>query len=295
MFARPGKRLLFPYLSSHQLYCRLHLSRVDNKKAIYRSIRMLLSLPQLTELELNVFHSPAVTYISRCLLDLCNLHKITLRIVPEDDSLSPQLSPQLLALLGALLVRNPNLSHLTFLDSPINFSQLLHGVQSLDLKHVSIDSNCSCMEALVPHLQSLHSFEYLDSCQIIPGNGWCNILRKANVFPPKIKADCLDDPLLEYIHRHPGLTSLSLGWSERAEAVSNYLSQLLAQHCETLQYLAISTHTLDQILDTISGEINFLKCTKLREIVLIAANHKYFGHINCRLDLDSIGHASIST
>jgi hypothetical protein len=72
--------------------------------------------------------------------------------------------------------------------------------------------------------------------------------------------------------------------------MSNYLS-----HCETLQYLAITNHTLSRTLDTISGEVNFTKCTELQEIVLIAANFKRLGHHNSQLKFDSIGHVSISS
>ena len=95
-------------------------------------------------------------------------------------------------------------------------------------------------------------------------------ISQSNVFPSTIKVDSLDSKLVIYLTRHPGVVSLTIrdsGDSEWYDA----LSRVLVQHFEKLRYLALESCALSKLLSSTPNRLNFLKCTGIEEIVLIAA------------------------
>src|SRR3981081_3995059 len=79
IFAVSGKYSIFLHAIRVRFKSfRLLLSYNDSDWAIYRSTKILLSLPSLTELELGFADTTDLEYLIRCLAQLNGLHKLTL-------------------------------------------------------------------------------------------------------------------------------------------------------------------------------------------------------------------------
>jgi hypothetical protein len=228
---------------------------------------MISSLPQLAELEL--YWTRDMPYMFQCLLDIHSLRRLVLST--SDIFLSNSISR-----LGTFIARNPNLSHITLSStiSPFDISVLMQHIPSerpLKLQHLSMD-NCTNLKTLVPHVQSLQFFEFrLRSQSSIKTNEWCPIFCKANVFPSTIKVNSLDSELVVYLTRHPGVVSLTIGQSGDSEW-HDELSSVLVRHSEKLRYLALEGSALSKLLKATQNRVNFLRCTGIEEMVLVAAN-----------------------
>jgi hypothetical protein len=231
---------------------------------------MLLALPRLAELEIYVCRTADMSFISKCLLEVRNLDKIVLRIEPETRTF--YLPSQPVTCFRALIARNPNLSHLTVSSvavSPCDLSEPLRDVQPLRLQHITIGAHCSNLAALAPHIRSLRSFEFnaaLGHTQT--SNQWCPIFCDANVFPPTIKVDMLDSELITYLTRHPGVINFTIRQTSQP-VWYEALSQVLAQHSDSLRFLALTTQGLTAMLDAVQSEMNLLRCDNLREMVVL--------------------------
>ena len=235
---------------------------------------MVLSLPQLAELELYVCQTADMPYISRCLLGICNLNKLVLSVEHPVGNFNRPSQP--INSFGELISRNPNLSHFALLsttEGPHDLSTLLQHIppeRPLNLEHVSVGNNCTNLRALLPHIRSLHSFKfYFRQRSATNSNGWCLTLSEANVFPPTIDVELLDWELIKYLNRHPGVVSLTIQDTRRNIALCEALTKVLARHSENLRYLALSGWTLYTMLCAVRNETNLLRCSNLEEVVLI--------------------------
>lgn len=248
----------------------------ERKWVLYAWTRIISSLPQLAELELHCTsrHTP---HIARCLLGIHDLRKLVLW-PPNIRDISS------VSCFSTLIAHNPNLSHITlfpssgFLSSQFDMSVLMRDIPSdrpLKLEHLSIRSRFTNLEALVPHVQPLQSFEFRPVQSRGGGvkpNEWCPIFREANIFPLTIKVDSLDSELVMYLKRHPGVVSLTICQSTNSEWY-DALSRVLLRHSKKLRYLALESCVLSGLLASTGNRENVLKCTRIAEIVLIARNH----------------------
>ncbi|KIL57919.1 hypothetical protein M378DRAFT_171228 [Amanita muscaria Koide BX008] len=258
-------KLQLPYLRC----VRLFFPRSESNWATYHLTRMLTAFSQLTELELTIAVNVDMAYVAQCLRHLQGLRKLKLVILyvrrlgylpqPEINRFS------------RFIADNHNITHLTLRPCTRNFnlSELFLDVPSnrpLILEHVSCNDNCQNFEGLLPHIQSLSSFEF----QCDRSNTWCTTLSDAGIFPPTIKAYSLDPQITIYLMKHPGIVGLSIyeegGTMSAIEG--DQLCSILAQHSATLHYLKITSPNLTLMLRTLQNELNFKQCKNLREIVL---------------------------
>ncbi|KIL65360.1 hypothetical protein M378DRAFT_162307 [Amanita muscaria Koide BX008] len=246
---------------------RLLLDYNDSDWVIYRSTRILLSLPHFTELELGLADTTDVEYLVRCLEPLKGLHKLT--VLPKRISQWP---PSLLRCIAALISSNENLTHFDWrpLIAP-DFSALFCDVPThkpLKLHHLSSSRGCANFDALIPHIRSLTSVEF----GFKESNQWCISFSRAKIFPPIIKVELLDQELVTFISGHPGLVSLTIGSDSIMQGTGQRDSSLckaLTHHSETLKYLFFKSKTLAFILQNVENEANFqLSTGNLRELVL---------------------------
>ena len=198
---------------------RIKTPLVAKKWAFYHSTRILFTLPQLTELELDIDSNADIEYVAWCLTPLNCLRGFKVYISPIERQPRNRAPPELSSF-RSVIAHNPNLTHLHFqLNNcgSLNLSDLLGdipGDRPLRLDHVSLDRNCNNVEALLPHIRHLSSFEF-HSCPSsyhysFPVNVWCPTFSRAKLFPPTIKVTYLDEEFLTYLQRHPGMVSLSV-------------------------------------------------------------------------------------
>ncbi|KIL65357.1 hypothetical protein M378DRAFT_24141 [Amanita muscaria Koide BX008] len=236
----------------------------DSDWAIYRSTRILLSLPHVTELELGLADTTDVEYLVRCLEPLKGLHKLT--VLPN---WLVRWSPSVLGCIASLISSNENLTHFDWQPfiSP-DFSALFCDVPThkpLKLHHLSSSRGCTNFDALMPHIRSLTSVEFRDT----GSNRWCNSFSRAKIFPPIIKVKLLDQELVTFIEGHPGLVSLTIGAGSTIRGTDSSLCKALTYHSETLQHLFFKSEVLAFVLQNVENEAEFLLSTgNLRELVL---------------------------
>ncbi|KAM6495334.1 hypothetical protein JOM56_009957 [Amanita muscaria] len=234
------------------------------------STKILVSLQQLTELELAISDATDVDCLVRCLEPLTGLQKLSL--LPSMVTSSQARS------IGSLIARNKNLTHITCnwqTAQSFDLKELFCEVPAttpLKLEHVSFHGTCTNFEALLPHIQSLSSFDFHASER----NTWCPALIRAKIFPPMIKVDCLDSELVLCIGAHPRIVNFTV--SAYGVSVDAYpdsiqypsLFKALVQHTESLKYLFIHTEILPIMLQTPAERMSFLRCViNLQEMVLM--------------------------
>lgn len=248
--------------------CRLFIDSRERDWAMDHSAKVLLSLPQLTELELGISMYTDLEYVVRRLAPLNRLRKLTL--------LRATVTSFHIRSLSTLIAHNGNLTHLDYdllPNVPQDLAELFSDVSTdrpLRLYHMSLNSACTNFEALAPHVQSLFSFEYHSG----PRNPWCIPFVGAEVFPPTIKVESIDQNLITFIETHPGIASLSIATSRVPQDVvpeSLGLFQVLRPHTETLRRLSLNTKLFALSIQNTENEMSFLQCSKnLRELVLEA-------------------------
>lgn len=276
--ARRYASLLPDKLQLPHLRCvRLFFPRSESNWATYQLTRMLAAFPQLTELELTTAANVDMAHVAQCLKPLRGLRKLKLAILCVRRLKDfPHAVPEI-NYFGRFIADNHNLTHLTFRSSfthKFNLSELFLDVPSnrpLILEHFSCNDNCRNFEALLPHIQSISSFEF--QCDRPAGNTWCTTLSDAGIFPPTMTAHFLDPQLTMYLTKHPAIVGLSLfGEGATISTIeSDELCSILVQHSATLQYLKITSANLALMLRTLQNELNFKQCKNLREIALTRA------------------------
>ncbi|KAM6495341.1 hypothetical protein JOM56_009964 [Amanita muscaria] len=265
---------------------RLFVHARESDWSIYRSTRLLLSLPQLTELELTFSSDIDLTYLTKCLAHLNNLHKLSLPRTRGRISL-----PHTASLATALIAQNEHLTHFEYnwtIDVPFDLSLLFRDVPNfkpLRLLHLALNRTCTNFEVLIPHIQSLTSFQFYYG-----KNTWCNAFLRANVFPTTIKVECVDVELILFIREHPGIVNLSISnTSTRVEEIP--LFNVLCRHVQSLHHLCLNTTLLADMISNVEFEMDFLRCTdNLRELILLnGETMSYFTRIPSATYADKVG------
>lgn len=245
---------------------RLFIHSRESDWSIYRSTRLLLSLPQLTELELTFSSDTDLTYLTKCLAHLNQLHKLSLPRARGRISL-----PHTASLVTALIAQNEHLTHFEYdwrIDVPFDLSLLFRNVPNfkpLRLLHMALNSTCTNFKALVPHIQSLTSFQFHYG-----KNTWCNAFLRANVFPTTIKVERVDAELILFIREHPGIVNLSISNDTSLRLEEIPLFNVLCRHVQSLHHLCLNTTLLARMVSNVEFEMDFLRCTaNLRELILL--------------------------
>lgn len=244
---------------------RLFIDSRSRNWSIHRSTSLLLSLPKLTELELGISHDTDLEYTTKCLAPLNRLHKLSLLSATG-------ISPPHTCCLSPLIAQNENLTHFDYdwrPNVPYDLSLLFRDVpisKPLRLRHLSLNSTCMNLEAAVPHIHSLTSFEFHYG-----KNTWCDAFLRANVFPTTIKVERLDAELTLFIRRHPGIVSLSIFMdTPQRQPIETPLFDALYHQVNSLRHLCLTTEYLTRVLCNVDVEMDFLRCTNgLRELVLL--------------------------
>ena len=216
-----------------------------------------------------------VPYISKCLSDIRALRKLVLYLGTEYPD-RPRRCSQPESYFSQLIARNPDLTHLAVLiyASPIDLSKLLCDIPSdrpLKLEHVSIDDRSSNLESIVPHIPPLRSLEIRSRMGVYTRCSWYSVLSRENMFPPTLtfKALPLNPQLVAYLNSHPGIVSLSVDHEKYIAKWNSAISQVISQHAEKLEYLAVHGYALSVLLRNVQNELHLLRCSALREITLM--------------------------
>jgi hypothetical protein len=251
-------------------------------KSVLLNLRVLETLPSLTELDLT-FHSSnggleeefAVT-MGR----LHNLRKITVRIIPSDS-----VEQHRFRWLRQALAHNPHLTYLDLihLDSEgeqlIAISDLFEDIppdHPLQLQYMRFSPFFYQITPTVsPHIRSLTSvdicFPYRRNPH--PMDDIWQILHAEGILVSEIKTNCITQDTLNYLRILPDLTSLSLYDLDTEDQYRNQdsaqsLLSILAQHSKSLRRLRFEPyHWGYWFCDPPCGS-PLLLCTKLEEFVL---------------------------
>lgn len=248
---------------------RLYIPHED-RWTTSRKINIVLAVTQLRELELSFSRDTDVEYVLRSLRPLSGLHKLTL--------INAFAHPYHIRCLSEFIPLHENLTHFNCNlnpEFPLDLSSLLRYVpidKPLILHHVSLRGMYRNFRALLPHAQALSSFEIYSTAP----NEWCAVFSQANVFPPAITVEWVDQELATYLGNHPGIISLTISARDPSERPAfqdtSLIKLILSQHTTTLQYLSLRTEVIDSVLHTIPGQKRFLKWAgNLREIVLVSS------------------------
>ncbi|KIL65340.1 hypothetical protein M378DRAFT_24132 [Amanita muscaria Koide BX008] len=261
---------------AHIRCVKMTVTEIQSRWAVYRSTRILSALPQLTELELNINPDVNWEHIAQCLNNVTSLRTFRLIIWPYKDRVLMNPRHSRISRLQSFIARNPYLTRLVLVSvlgcGYCDLSELFLDIPSnkpLKLDHISLQG-CTNHQALIPHLQALSSFEFSGSSSVL----FLADLMKAKIFPPTITVEYLDlgtSFLFEYLRSHPGIISLSFlrfAYCPR-DYINDRLSSILVQHSKTLRSLKMPSVVLADALRVSSIEMSFLRCTNLREIVLI--------------------------
>lgn len=249
---------------------RLLYDHKESEWSISHSTKILLSLKNLTELELCIHDDTDVKHLFRCLEPLAGLQKLTL--------LPSKVTPSQARAVGNLIARNTTLTHFTCGWQPAHALQRVDpfvevpSKKPLKLEHLSLSSHCTNLQTLLPHVQTLTSVDF----HSMERNTWCTAFTRAQIFPPTIKVDCLDSELVTYVGVHTKIVHLTI--TANAVSIDSYTGTLqypslfktLVKHCGILKYLYLNTRILPVMLQTAPERLSFLRCViDLEEIVIV--------------------------
>ncbi|KAF8625132.1 hypothetical protein AX17_006911 [Amanita inopinata Kibby_2008] len=216
---------------------------------ISRTVKLFMSLPNLTELELTITHEKHNTnshYFATQLAQLRNLRKLSLYVIcatfryPHSGVLDP---------FRKVIASNLKLTHLYLggcrdYDHPSgDFSLLMGDVPAdhpLKLEHLCLYSNLINPDSLLPHIRSLKSLSRQRAVDFSGCNVWPTLC-KAKIFPAAVVGSATDD-FTEYLRAHAGVVSLSF-YPGRYSKDSNWFVKDLARHANTLEVFGMGlTH-----------------------------------------------------
>ncbi|KIL65338.1 hypothetical protein M378DRAFT_178463 [Amanita muscaria Koide BX008] len=246
---------------------RLLYDHKDNNWSIDLCTKILLSLEQLTELELSICEATDVQLLVRRLEPLTGLQKLTL--------LPSKATPSQVRSIASFIARNKNLTHLIYdwkTTQPFDLTELFREVPPLKLEHLTLNSSCKTFNAVATHTKSLASFEFRASER----NTWCTAFTRAKIFPPTLTVNALDSAFVTYVAAHPRIVHLTAtSGSVSLDALPDSihypsLFKRLVQHCEWLKYLLVNTEVLPIMLHTPEERMGFVRCViNLDEIILM--------------------------
>ena len=251
-------------------------------KSVLLNLRVLETLPSLTELDLT-FHSSInglEEEIAVTMGRLHNLRKITLRIIPSDS-----VEQHRFRWLRQALAHNPHLNHLDLLhldsegEQLIPISDLFEDIppdHPLQLQYIRFSPFFYRITPIVtPHIHSLTS---VDVCfpyhrHPHPMDDVWQILHAEGILVSDIKTNRVTQDMLNYLHILPNLTSLSLydldtEDQQRNRDSAKSLLPILARHSKSLRRLRFEPYNWGHWFLGFLCESPLLLCTKLEEFVL---------------------------
>ncbi|KAK2460400.1 hypothetical protein APHAL10511_007565 [Amanita phalloides] len=260
---------------------RLSTPHIGNAKSVLLNLRILETLPSLTELDL-IFHSSndGLDEIATTMARLHNLRKITARIIPSDNEQEHRFR-----WLKQALAHNPHLTHLDLyhLDSEkeqlVALSDLFEDIpltRPLQLQHLRISPFFYHITPTIsPHIRSLTSinvcFPYFWNPHAMD-DIW-QTLYVEGIYVTEIQTNRITEDMLNYLRRLENLTSLSLYdldsmHQERNQESAKLLFPVLAQHSNSLRHLRFEPYDWGYWFNDDGCEPLLLRCNKLEEFVL---------------------------
>lgn len=239
------------------------------------TVKLLLELCQLSELDLLIKWDQDMKHIAKCFSRLHNLRKLKIHVCLWCESWN---RPHPMNDLGRIIGANLNLTHIELYQDddgyPVagNLSQIFGYVPSgspLKLEHLGLSNNLSDALAIAPHARSLRSITLCG----YRSNGILPVLYAESIFPPIIEASRGDDLLISYLNHHPQIVSLSIHCID-PEFLGQTILEIMAQHSESLKYFSTSFPCLSVSLH-VQTEHLLLRCTKLEQLTIWYRNN-YF-------------------
>ena len=245
-------------------------------------------MPRLSELTLVMDEAvEEFNHLVNCCSKLHNLRKLGFRFyhyfpkqnplyMPSDRNFNlPQINAA-----GKVIAANPNLTHLEMTHSlgdvkNIDLAQMLAYVPAdhpLKLEHIYLSHSFHNLAALAPHIRSLTSIDLADSFVL-------NELLRQGIFPPTIILKEIDQHAINYLDHHPRIVSL-MTWYPCHESFCSAILRILSRHSETISRLGIFFHILYRCIDQTQNELAFLRCTKLKQLILYCYKLKLNSHID---------------
>ncbi|KAK2462662.1 hypothetical protein APHAL10511_005395 [Amanita phalloides] len=240
------------------------IDKSDPKWIISSTIKLLQQLPQLNELILRINEDfREMGSFTHHVSKLHNLRKLGIKFhylrrkVNVDRDLG-------INRIGRIMAANPNLTHFDLAQGDngqnIDLSSIFGHVPAdrpLKLEHIGMYGSFEHPVAIVPHIRSLSSFHFADS-------EYTNVLLAEEIFPPVMSFGYVDEHTVEYLKRHPQITSLSFPDG----GLEQEIFEIMARHSETLTQFSCYASTVYWSCNHPNYQTQLLRCTNLKRLVL---------------------------